>query len=105
MPKETNDLPIRTATMAKIFAQQGHYDKAIDIYRHLLKNYPDRLDLAEALARTEEKRDNVTASAPSDLASVLSEYIGFLMNYRQLLELLDLQRHLAQKIDLNNVDE
>jgi len=83
--------------MAKIFVQQGHYDKAIDIYRHLLKKDPDRRDLAEILVRTEEKRDMAAAAAPSDLASILSEYIRFLLNYRQLLELLALQRHAASK--------
>ena len=97
MQTETDDLPIRTATMAKIFVQQGHYDKAIDIYRHLLKKDPDRRDLAEILVRTEEKRDMAAAAAPGDLASVLSEYIRFLLNYRQLLELLALQRHAASK--------
>lgn len=83
--------------MAKIFAQQGYYDKAISIYRHLLKKDPDRRDLAKALARTEEKRDIAAATAPGDLVSVLSEYIRFLLNYRQLLELQALQRHAASK--------
>jgi tetratricopeptide (TPR) repeat protein len=97
MPTETDDLPIRTATMAKIFAQQGYYDKAIDIYRRLLKKDPDRQDLAEALARTESKRNIAAASAPGDLVSVLSEYIRFLIDYRQLLDLQALQRRAASK--------
>ncbi len=37
MQTGSDGFPIRTATMAKIFVQQGHYDKAIEIYRHLLK--------------------------------------------------------------------
>jgi pentatricopeptide repeat protein len=31
------DLDFQTATMAKVFADQGHYEKAADIYRNLLK--------------------------------------------------------------------
>ena len=90
-------LPIRTATIAKIFVQQGHYDKAIDIYRHLLKKEPDRRDLTAALAHAEEKRELIAASAPRDLAEVLSEYIQLLLNYRQLLDLQDLQRQISSK--------
>jgi hypothetical protein len=97
MQKQAGDLPIRTATMAKIFAQQGHLDEAIEIYRHLLNKDPDRSDLAEALARTEEKRDQKIASGPGDIASILSSYIGLLLNYRQLLDLEDLQRQLTSK--------
>lgn len=97
MQKKTGELPIRTATMAKIFAQQGHYDEAIEIYRHLLDKDPDRMDLSEALARTEEKRAQKIASTPSDTGSVLANYIGLLLNYRQLLDLQDLQRQLISK--------
>jgi tetratricopeptide (TPR) repeat protein len=84
--------------MAKIFVQQGHYDKAIEIYRHLLKKEPDRRDLAEALARTEEKRNQSVVKAPRDVAYILSEYIRLLLNYRQLLDLQAIQRQIAKKI-------
>ena len=98
MPTETNGLPIRTATMAKIFVQQGHYEKAIDIYRHLLKKEPGRRDLAAALAHAEEKRDLKATSAPRDWTDVLSEYIQLLLYYRQLLDLQALQRQIISKI-------
>ena len=97
--------PIRTVTMAKIFVQQGHYDKAIEIYRHLLKNDPDRQDLADALAFTEEKRNQRAANPPRDMADVFSEYIRLLLNYRQILDLQALQRQIASKNDRNNIDE
>ena len=97
MQTGTESFPIRTATMAKIFAQQGHYDKAIEIYRHLLKKDPDRRDLAEALARTEEKQSQSVVKAPRDVAYVLSEYIRLLLNYRQLLDLQAIQRQSATK--------
>jgi tetratricopeptide (TPR) repeat protein len=97
MQTGSDGFPIRTATMAKIFVQQGHYDKAIEIYRHLLKEEPGRRDLAEALAHTEEMRNERAANAPRNMADVLSEYIRLLLNYRQLLDLQALQRQVASK--------
>ena len=94
MKKEAGDLPIKTATMAKIFAQQGHYDEAIEIYRHLLSKDPAQGDLANALARTVEKRDKELATGSRDILSILSNYIGLLLNLRQFLDLQELQRQI-----------
>ena len=47
-----------TATMARVYAQQGHYRKAADIYRHILSNEPDREDIAAELSRVEQQLDN-----------------------------------------------
>ena len=44
-----------TATMAGVYAQQGHYQKAAEIYRHILSNEPDRQDIAAALSMVEQK--------------------------------------------------
>lgn len=93
MPTDKGKLPIKTATMAKIFSQQGHFDEAIEIYRHLLKQNPERLDLAEALARTEEKRRLQSVPASGDIVSILSAYIRLLLAYRQLADLQTLQSH------------
>jgi tetratricopeptide (TPR) repeat protein len=97
MSKEAGDLPIKTATMAKIFAQQGHFDEAIEIYRYLLSKDPEQKDLADALARTAEKRDKELAAGPRDIVSTLSNYIGLLLNFRQLFDLQDLQRQIVSK--------
>ena len=97
MKKEAGDLPIKTATMAKIFAQQGHYDEAIEIYHYLLSKDPDQEDLADALARTVEKRDEELATGPHDILSILSNFVGLLLNFRQFLDLQDLQRQIVSK--------
>ena len=47
MEKETD---FYTGTMAKVYAGQGHWDKAAEIYRHLLRMEPERTDYLEALA-------------------------------------------------------
>ena len=97
MKKEAGDLPIKTATMAKIFAQQGHYDEAIEIYRYLLSKDPHQENLADALARTVEKRDKELATDSRDIPSILSNYIELLLNFRQVLDLQDLQRQVISK--------
>jgi hypothetical protein len=97
MKKEDADLPIKTATMAKIFVQQGHYDEAIEIYHHLLSEDPDREDLSDALALTVEKREKELAAGPRDILSILSNYIGLLLNFRQLIDLQDLHRQIDSK--------
>ena len=97
MKKEAGDLPIKTATMAKIFAQQGHYDEAIEIYQYLLSKDPDQEDLADALARTVEKRDKELATGPRDILWILSNYVGLLLNFRQFLDLQDFQRQIVSK--------
>ena len=48
-------LEIETATMAKLYADQGYWRKAADIYRRLLESEPHRLDLKDALSDIEEK--------------------------------------------------
>jgi hypothetical protein len=43
-----------TLTMARVYAGQGYFEKAADIYRHLLAREPGRGDLAQALAEAEQ---------------------------------------------------
>jgi len=49
-----------TATMAKLYADQGYLTKAAEIYRELAEQNPHRRDLRDALAAVEariERRD------------------------------------------------
>jgi hypothetical protein len=43
-----------TPTMARIYLDQGHHEKAAEIYRYLLQQEPGREDLAQKLARIEK---------------------------------------------------
>jgi hypothetical protein len=51
----SKDIGIYTETMAKVYAAQGHWGKAAEIYRHLLTGTPARKDFSDALAEAEEK--------------------------------------------------
>ena len=51
----SKEIGIYTETMAKVYAAQGHWEKAAEIYRHLLTGAPARKDFADALAEAEKK--------------------------------------------------
>jgi len=93
----SGDTGIRTATMAKIYAGQGHYDMAAEIYRHLLRESPDRRDWADALAQIEAKLADQAKSRFRDPAGRLAEWIELMLSYRRLLDLRDIRRQVAQK--------
>ena len=63
----TDDTTFYTATMARIHRQQGRYDRAATIYRHLLSRegdndeYRTALDEVAALARLQAS-DRLTAA-------------------------------------------
>ena len=82
---------------AKIYAGQGHYVIAAEIYRHLLRENPDRRDWADALAQIEAKLAARSESRPRDPAGRLAEWIGLMLSYRRLLDLRDIRRQIAQK--------
>ena len=76
-----------TVTLARLFAAQGHWEKAADIYRTLLQQEPDREDLAHALAAAEA---NLAASgqvSPRDLVPLFRRWIDLLLKYDRLCKL------------------
>lgn len=68
--------PLATETMAGLYAAQGLYDRAADIYGRLVGEFPDREDLAEkhreVLTRLEERAARQSA-AGADGALLLLE--------------------------------
>jgi tetratricopeptide (TPR) repeat protein len=84
MEKETD---FYTGTMAKVYADQGHWDKAAEIYRHLLRLEPERIDYLEALAEAERKL-NTTGNQPvEDLALLFHQWIDLMLKYKNLQKL------------------
>ncbi|UCH23797.1 MAG: hypothetical protein JSU83_11625 [Deltaproteobacteria bacterium] len=88
------DLDFQTATMAKVFADQGHYEKAAEIYRRLLKHKPHRQDLAVALAEL-EKRITEAGPKPEDgLVSLFGEWVELVFKYKRLRYLKAVKKRL-----------
>ena len=70
-----------TETMAGIYASQGHYRKAADIYRRLLEAHPDRTDLKDKLLRIEAQN---RFEDETRLTAKFSEWLDLLMKRRKL---------------------
>ena len=64
MGKETD---FYTATMARVYSEQGHWHKAAEIYRHLLAQEPVREDYLAALAEMEKKAKQKHQKSLEDL--------------------------------------
>lgn len=77
-----------TKTMAKVYADQGNFSKAVEIYEYLLKREPDRQDLIDALSEMEKKRFE---KDPEELVKLFSIWIDLLLKYNNLQKLKKLQ--------------
>jgi tetratricopeptide (TPR) repeat protein len=89
MDKETD---FYTGTMAKVYASQGHWDKAAEIYRHLLRMEPERTDYLEALAEAERMLSASGKRPGEDLEPLFHQWIDLMLKYKNLQKLRRLKR-------------
>ncbi len=83
----SKDLNLYTKTMAGIYVQQGYFQKAIEIYRHLLAREPHRGDLKAALSAAEsEAAKNCTAKS-DDFLPLFAEWFDLVRKYNELQKL------------------
>jgi hypothetical protein len=80
--------------MAKIYADQGNFEKAAEIYRYLLELEPDRQDLIDALSEVEKI---LFEKDPEDLVKLLSKWVDLLLKHYGLQKLKKLQNYLGEK--------
>lgn len=85
---------IYTETMAKVYAAQGHWEKAAEIYRHLLAEAPARKELADALAEVEESIGKARHKDSERLVLLFREWIQLVFRREKLNKL----RNLKEKI-------
>jgi Trp operon repressor len=78
-----------TETMAQIYADQGHYDKAAAIYRRLLIQAPEREDLRRRLKAVEERLES---TASRTLSTQFSAFIDLLLKKKQIDKLRNLRK-------------
>ena len=90
----SREVDIYTETMAKVYADQGHWEKVVEIYRHLLAMEPDRLEYADALAEAENrlKMNEIHRKAPDHLIPLFREWIQLLFKFEALRKLKKLKR-------------
>lgn len=72
-----------TATMAKVYTDQGHYLKAAEIYRQLIQKEPGRTDLVEALAQLEQKIKK-EMNDQDKLVPLFSKWFELLLRYNRV---------------------
>ena len=90
----TKGIGIFTETMAKVYAAQGHWGKAAEIYRHLLSEAPARKEFADALAEVEKRIHKDSAKDPEHLVPLFREWIQLMFRREKLKKL----RNLKEKI-------
>lgn len=72
-----------TATMARLYADQGYWRKAAEIYRHLLAQDPHRQDLHSALAVVEERIAGQDKPNLKELSLLVNEWIALQKEYNR----------------------
>lgn len=88
------DVDIYTETMAKVYADQGHWAKAIEIYQHLVQIEPRREDLAAALAHARQKMEELPDSPTEHLVPLFREWIELLLQQEKMERLKKLRKKL-----------
>lgn len=90
----SQEVDIYTETMAEVYADQGHWGKVAQIYRHLLAIEPERLEYADALAEAENKLklSEMSRKAPEQLVPLFREWIELLLKFEALQKLKKLKR-------------
>ena len=87
----SQQVDIYTETMAEVYADQGHWEKVVEIYRHLLAIEPERLEYADALADA-ENRMKTGRKTPEQLVPLFREWIDLLFKFEALQKLKKIKR-------------
>jgi cytochrome c-type biogenesis protein CcmH/NrfG len=83
-----------TATLARVFAEQGHWGKAAEIYRNLLQHDPQREDLKRALAEAETGMRAAERTSSQELAGLFREWIDLMLQCDRMRKLRRLKARL-----------
>jgi len=83
---------ICTETMARVYAQQGLWSQAAEIYRRLVRREPRRQDLAEALAEAEKKAAAGRIDPAARLVPLFQQWLKLLLEYEKIERLKHLQK-------------
>ncbi len=73
-----------TATMARLFADQGYLRKAVEIYRYLVQQEPGREDLHRDLAALEEKIRRQTHPSTKELGLLMRDWVDLIRKQKKL---------------------
>jgi hypothetical protein len=88
------DVDIYTETMAKVYEDQGHWSKAVEIYQRLVQSEPQRQVLIDNLDHARQKMEEQADHGPEDLVPLFREWIELLLHQDKLERLKKLRRKL-----------
>ena len=83
------DKEFETETMAQIYADKGHFDKAAAIYRRLLIQTPERNDLRSRLEAVEKRLESTQNQT---LSTQFSTFVDLLLKKKQIDKLRNLRK-------------
>jgi len=90
----TDDRQHYTLTMARLLSEQGHWQRAAEICRHLLQTQPGREDVAQALAEVESRAQESSPKTAEELVPLFQEWIDLLFTCKRLRQLRRVSRKL-----------
>jgi len=90
----SQEVDIYTETMAKVYADQGHWARAVEIYQHLVQIEPQRQDLIDDLVHARQKMEEQPDTRPENLVPLFREWIELLLQQEKLEKLKKLRRKL-----------
>jgi hypothetical protein len=73
-----------TATMARLYADQGYLRKAAQVYRYLVNQIPDRMDLRRELAAVEEEIRLQTHPPMKELSLLMRDWAALMRRQQEL---------------------
>lgn len=82
-----DDAEFYTQTMARVYTDQGYWEKAAEIYQYLLDRDPDRMDLIDALSEVRKKRSDTKRKDEKSLVLLFSKWFDLMLIYNRLQKL------------------
>ncbi len=82
-----NQTEFYTKTMANVYARQGYFAKAVEIYRHLLKHDPESRELNDLLSEVEKKFNEKQKKDREILEKLFGKWIYLQLGYNLLQKL------------------
>ena len=73
-----------TRPLAKLYADQGRYDKANEIYRHLMEKFPERKDILEDVADLKVRMERAKTASKPQLPALFQNWLELIKEYRQM---------------------
>ena len=82
-----NQTEFYTKTMENVYAKQGYFAKAVEIYRHLLKHDPESRELNDLLFEVEKKLNEKQKKDREILEKLFGKWIYLQLSYNRLQKL------------------